>query len=605
MNLPLPVRRAALAATTGALALGLTGTASAAVTAAYDFDRGDLTPSYTENAADATIMGLGGATDAEFAAGQGYSVPTVGISPDSYTVALRFSFSPVDPNGPAADGWLRVIDFSGGESDAGLYLHDGKLAWKNADGTIADEGDASLDTNHEQIVVTRSGSLLQVFREGATEADLEVIDPDEADPTKALVLFDDGEGDEEGSGEITRLRTFSDPVFSGATLSPLDVTGPTEFNIGDGHGTYVDGSTLWLGAFGGVSGSVNDDGTGPLEMDAAIDPADPDADWLDPTSTYASATATADESIQTFFNLGFDVSSLAEDTPYTLYVGSRDKARHWSDTTRTIRIDRTAPTGLTIDTPAETDDRTPAIGGSATVGARDDDTVWASICKGSTCDQTEDDYVGFVSAKISDGKWGSDTIVRQNWDTGEEVPVGELPVGEYTIAASQSDRLFNYAGAETTFKVVEPASVIPADTPPPVVITPPAPRELLTPAALISLNGKSIVASLLKEGLKGLTKDGKASVNVSVDRPATVYVQLWNGGAPAKVRAAAKKAGKLIGSGSKRFAAPGDGKLTVKLSKRGKKLLKGKRSRKVTVRTIIKPVGGSTIAQTKKVTLKR
>ena len=170
MNLPLPARRAALAVTTGALALGLTGTASAAVTTAYDFG-GDLSQSFAQDAADVSIMGLGGATDGTFAAGQGYSVPTIGMSPDSYSVAARFKFATVDPNGPAPDGWLRVIDFSGGESDAGLYLHDGKLAWKNADGTLADEGDTALaDDVPEQIVVTRSGPVLEVYREGAALA---------------------------------------------------------------------------------------------------------------------------------------------------------------------------------------------------------------------------------------------------------------------------------------------------------------------------------------------------------------------------------------------------------------------------------------------------
>jgi hypothetical protein len=78
---------------------------------------------------------------------------------------------------------------------------------------------------------------------------------------------------------------------------------------------------------------------------------------------------------------------------------------------------------------------------------------------------------------------------------------------------------------------------------------------------------------------------------------------VWFAPAPPHAAVAAKSV--VVARGSLTRRTPGIGKVKVRLTKAGRKLLRRSRSVKLTIRGTFTPVGGKPVVATKRVTLKR
>lgn len=127
-----------------------------------------------------------------------------GSTPDRYTVVMLVNLDDVD-------GFRKLIDFNNLQSDAGLYVEDGRLYPYSLDysGMLVKPG------RWHQIAITRG-------RKGTVNG---FIDTDRVvsakDPAKDLVmgadkilhfLIDDSGGTEQSGGRIARLRIYDDAL---------------------------------------------------------------------------------------------------------------------------------------------------------------------------------------------------------------------------------------------------------------------------------------------------------------------------------------------------------------------------------------------------------
>ena len=620
-------RAGGLAAATAALCLGATGVAQADLVRAYDFPGGELDASFDVDELRAPLKSVG-ATNDVFTEGQGYILATTGVA-GAYSLDLSVRLGDLDPNPGTPGDFLQILRFadtgSGAEKDAGIYVEDGMLRYVDDDGNTGGDtfsGEPPLTPNADlRLTITfdpaEPFASLRIYRDSAAFPAIIVDAPADAAPsTSGIAFFRDDRLPvvAQLDGQMQRLRLFTGAVDP-SSLQQFDTTAPDGV-ISDNGTQVVDGGELWVGPFAFFSMRATDDGTAPVDVDADIlndDLSGPIAsDRGGPSSVGPSA---GNEELTSFVSSTFDLGGLAEGPRYRFRAFLSDKAGNSERVERAFFLDKTPPSGLTLETPAQTTDRSPAIGGSAVVGARDEDHVFGTICKGTECDhQSETDYVGSFDAAIVNGKWGTTKIERFG-QNGSSTRVGTLPLGTYAVVAMHFDRLMNLVEVTKVIDVVASKRAAPVPVSPPVVVTRPVVPQLLSPVALLQRNRGTIIASLQLEGLRGLTKDGKAEVDVFTDRPAAIVVQLFDGTAPkkvdAKASAAAKKkrkkkaTSKLIATGRRTFFAPGAGKLTVKLTKKGKALLRNKKSRKVSVRTIIVPRGGAPISDTARLTLKR
>lgn len=618
-------RAGGLAAATFALCFGATGVAQADLVRAYDFPGGELDASFDATDEDRTPLKAVGATNDVFTEGQGYVLATTGIT-GRYVIDLSVHLNDLDPNPGAPGDFLQILRFadtgSGTEKDAGIYVEDGRLRVVEDGGTgVGDPSDPLTPNADLRLTIVfdpsfSAGPQILIYRDGdfgSTAVDVFASGSFGALAPGGATLFRDDRSPAVAQleGQMQRLRLFT-AVDDVSALHQFDESGPEGTIIDNGNEVIQDGE-LWMGPYAFFSMRAVDDGTAPVSVDAAVynpDGSGPVAsDQGGPSSVGAN---TGNEELTSLVGSTFELGTLSEGIRYRFRARLYDKVGNFGDVERFFYLDKTPPSGLTLDTPAETVDRSPAIGGSAVIGVRDEDHVFGSLCKGDACDETEDDYVASFDAAIVNGRWGTSVLKRYGQD-GSSTPVRSLPLGTYAVTALHFDRVGNLVEVKKVINVVEPKKAAPS--PSPVVVTRPVAPQLLSPVALLQRNRGTILASLLREGLRGLTKDGKAAVDVFTDRPAAIVVQLFDGTAPKKVDAKAsaaakrkrkkKAVSKLIATGRRTFFAPGTGKLTVKLTKRGKALLKNKKRRRVSVRTIIVPRGGAPIADTATVTLKR
>jgi hypothetical protein len=562
-----------------ALALALPATASAELYSAYDLPGGSLTASFgkTGNPPPLTLE-------------EGrYGIPT-GAIPVGGAWSVAFTVTP-----PSGDTDLLEVGHST------LSLRDGVLEWSHRGGTQG--GGAPVPAGiATQIVLSRDDGVVRVFRD------------------KALVheVLESGTHLDglRVTGHASRVRLFTHALGTEEALAlrPADGQAPGAVSWGPGHGLYQDGSTLWAGPRGFFALEASDDGTGPLAFQVGVyarsaivaSPAGP----ID-----RGAYPVGNEEIVSGASVPFDLRALEHGEEYRVSGAVTDRAGNRTEFERPIRVDLRAPQGLTLDVPDETTDRSPVVGGAAIAGLRDNLSVAVMVCRGATCDADPEDEVAFGGGAIEDGRWSVPELHRWAGDRPEPVPVTSLPLGTYTIRAIQSDYVDNVATVDRVVRIVAPprgeGPVVPSPprTTPPVAETRPAPPPPPSLCALLARARAAVSAALLRERLRGWLRDGRVDVPVAVDQAAEVVVQVFDGAAPAKVdprtRAAAAKAGRLLATGRRAFAAPGSGRVTVRLSRRGRTLLKGRRSRRVSVRTIVTPRGGKAVAATHRLTLRR
>ena len=570
-------------------ALSLPAGARAELRSAYDLHQDEW--ALASFAASSGVKGSSSLT----AADGGYAVPT-GPLPitGAWSVALTVTPSSGDTT------LMRV-----GRST--LSLVEGVTEWTH--NAVPDRGDGAPAPagTAVRIVVSRSAGVVRVYR----------------DKTPVHVV-EDGGTDLEGlwvTGDAGRIRVFDHALGEDEALAlrPADGQAPGPVTFGHARGTYADGPDLWVGRRGLFALGTTDDGTGPVDVELAVAPRGGLAVSSGEASS-RSAVAVGNEEIDSQLLVPFDLGALDEGQhgeELTVAGSVADRVGNETAFTRPIRLDLRAPEGLTVDLPAETTDRSPRVGGAATVGPRDHLAVSVVVCRGDTCDPDPADEVAFGGGPVENGRWSTPGLYRWEGDRPEPVAVGSLPLGTYTFRASHGDYVENHAAVDRVVRIVAPAPHVDPPVAPPTLLpgppladtfrpSPPAPRS---PSALLARARQAVLAALLSERLRGWLKDGRVDVPVAVDQPAALVVQVFDGAAPAKVdpkaRASAAARRRLIGTGRRAFRAAGSGKVAVRLSRRGRSLLKGRRSRRVSVRTIVVPRGGKPVAVTQRLTLKR
>lgn len=486
-------------------------------------------------------------------------------------------------------------------SGSRLALEAGKLTWIDAKGNESAAATALPLGAPAQIVVTHSVEAVTV-RGGGTTLEL----TDGAADLAGLTVID----------SVHRIRLF-DQVLSPAEVGALrvrDDEAPSGITIDESPKTYRDpDGTLWAGPRGTFLLKAVDDGTGPLDTTLGVLSG---GSLLPPAGKVtSSASAVLNEAVVTSVAVPFDLRALMHGVEYQVAGAVSDRAGQRTEFSLPIRTDLEGPKGLTVAGADRTTERLPKLSGTAAIGARDSDAVSIAVCRGTTCDADPADEIASAGARIENGRWGPAELYT--WVEGDPTPrkVLALPLGTYTVRVTHEDFLGNAAVVERRLSIVSPprqvddagspsAPVPPGDA---LIVAPPRPAAPLTPSALLARTRSSVVAALLREGLRGLARDGRGVVDVAVDQPAEVVVQLFDGGAPKRVDVKARPAAarRLIAVGRATFSRAGSRKIAVRLSKRARSLLRSGRLRKVSVRTIVVPRGGRAVADTRTITLRR
>ena len=610
-----------LAAATAALTLGAAGSASAAnLTSAYDFNNG-LGASYSQYDENEPLSDYGTTANAievphgpvrSFADDSGFFVPFQG---GANTVAAFFNIDDADPNEGTPGTTVKLIDFSSFSADnADLYLLDGKIAYSNADGTWT-EGPALGDNVWTQLVVTRENNGDRKVYQGDTLL-FTIPAAQVRTATSEFVLFNDNENESDGSGgAVGRLRTWNGALTAsevGQIGTGVDAVAPSSLSFGDSEGTIMDGSTRWVGPWGYFGGTVRDDASVPeieyelLNSSGGVVASRQTADSVFPFST------TGFNSVDSSWGVESGFAQFANDATGKLRVFATDARGNSTQSELDFKVDKQAPSGLSLNAIGETTSRKPTVSGKANVGPRDMSHLWVNLCKGATCDSSRGDHVGYARADIKDGSWSTGAWKRYDEATDREVDLGDQPNGDYVAQAWHSDAFGNEADAKQTLKIVDPK---PAVVPP--VVTPPTP-PMPTLQQVMQRVMQNVVAQLRQMRIAALVRSGKVALPAQALRPATIIYQFFFSSAPKKVdpkakaaqrkksrKKAKKKPSNLIASGRKTFPAPGAGSVSVALTKAGKARIRRAKKAKIIVRQIVVPVGGPAVSQDAVVNMKR
>ena len=547
-----------------------------------------------------------------FAAGQGFaSEAPYGAE----TIVAYFNIDTPDPN-PVADGDLvKLVDLSPTSTPlvADVYLEDGHLAYRKDDGTFARAASpTAIGANTWfQLAVTFEFDGAHVYRGSTEEFLVDSSDLQNKDEPE-FALF----GDLAASGEIARLRTWMAglDVSQIAQLAPLDVDGPS-VELTDSWSSVAEGGTRWIGPDSFVYGTLTDDGS-ISDVDFEQYRASGGAPVYNATGFIEGTSSEPGfNTVETDFHLDVGNRMFANGESGVLRVIASDRRGNTTETDFPFTFDDRAPAGFSLDPIGETTNRKPVASGKATVGPRDEPSVYLNLCKGDKCDGTRGDYVGYARAEIKDGKFSTSGWKRWDDASDREVAMGDQPNGDYVVEAFHSDAVANESTAKQQLTIVDPKPVVVTPPPvvtPPVVVTPPAP----TLQQLMQRVMQDVVVTLRRARLAALVRSGKIALPAEVNRLGTVIYQLFLWQAPSKVdpkakaaaakrKKAKKKATTLIGAGRKAFRTPGAGSVSVVLSKSGKARLRRAKKAKIVVRQIFVPTTGPAVSRDAVVNVKR
>ncbi|HEX2087319.1 MAG TPA: hypothetical protein VHF89_16670 [Solirubrobacteraceae bacterium] len=439
------VRRTLLAAL-GALLLAPASAAVAYIDAAYRFED-TLAPHYGALPAFAAI----GSGSYEYAYGwnqepglRGYRFPDGGglsldtsdhASPDDYTLSLEFR---LDDTG----GDVRLIDWSGGTSDDGVYLRGDEVIVRRG----AQEWAAAALWYPEAEVVH-----LSVFRDGAEDrfginglygGDGTFTQIDDAGGDFVLGgelrLFAD-DGDEESGGLIDGLWLYEGarPWLAGVPSARWRVA-PDDFSVSFPEAAGGGARHAMARPFFAIE---EHDDAGRVWF--SVDGVEP---WW-PASLAGGGL---------FQGHGLWAASwpeaaadLAHGSQHVLRVRVVDIHGFTGERTFPFTVDAVAPTGLALDAlPATTSERHPTISGGVVVGAGDEEWVGVNVYGPSG------DVVQEYGLEVVGGRFSAPTIES-------------LDRGVHTIEVFHMDAAGNTQWDEAVVEIVDPPPGAEDDDPPP------------------------------------------------------------------------------------------------------------------------------------------
>jgi Bacterial Ig-like domain len=369
-----------------------------------------------------------------FPTGNGLSLPTTGLAESgSYSVVMLVRLDSASP------GRRKLLDFSSGSSDAGLYLCDGRLVLELLAATPCPIG-PGFEGDWAQVALTRDGATGDVHAYLGDDAPSAVDTGTEMALDSEVRFFRDDElvpSDEHSGGAVARIRVF-DGVLSPTQIEGLDRvdTAPPAVGLEPVPTVTADPTPAFSGAAGSEAGDLGDVTLTIYEGSSA-------------TGTPVTSLAVARQ--------GASWSAVSpeglDDGTYTARAEQPDGAgnRGLSET-RVFTVDTTAP-AVSLGTPTNQTvlgDHTPNYSGVAGNGPGDSQTVTVKVYSGSAASGTP---VQTLTATRSDADW---------WVEGSQA----LGDGTYTAQAEQLDSVGNrgVSGART-FTVDTVASGVSLETP--------------------------------------------------------------------------------------------------------------------------------------------
>jgi hypothetical protein len=152
-----------------------------------------------------------------FPAGAGLSLGTAGLAPSgSYSVVMLFRLDPAVLR-------RKLIDFSDGSSDAGLYLcGDGQLLLETESNTSCGIGQEPPAGSFVQVVLTRDGNEVRGYLGGAEQFTSPAQEATQLGPELRFFVNDtDPPTGEEAPGAVARIRVY-DGALTAAEVGALD-----------------------------------------------------------------------------------------------------------------------------------------------------------------------------------------------------------------------------------------------------------------------------------------------------------------------------------------------------------------------------------------------
>ena len=587
----------------------------------YEFD-GSIAPSFSEPSPPP--LGFGPATFAEasvdgvtrtvgaFGPEQPYRTDIGSLRQSVWAVSMLFRLD-------AVSGRRRVLNVQGPGDPNALYVEDGRLIYElGTSDAVGDEGLVAPGEWIHVVALRRENDDVRVFVDGALE--IEFTDTANAAIFRShgdtgfpglsyrLRLFD-GTGAEAASGQIARLRLFEGEMddATATSLRRLDTRAAETTFPGE---TVVDGA-MWGNRNATFASQIVDEGSSVRIESWLEDDAGTEVDGTRAVRPLGAAAFTGEqaERVRTYQSFG-PYAALQDGERYDLVVVTEDASGNVSGEQRfPIAADVSPPVSLTIDGPAaRTDDRSPLVSGTATVGLRDDTEVFGDLCTGTSCDPQARGFggsspvIGSFEAGIVGGRWSAEAR-RWNPDPdGDPDQLFDLPNGTYTVEVWFCDHVSNCISRTRTFQVTDPEP----EKPKPVVAddgrqqqapAPPAssPQVAVPVTPLSGLpSAQDVVAQLSRAAVKGMSAARLkgvlrgASLRLRPGRPGTVSVQVLD---------ASRK--RVLARGS------GAGALKVRPTAKGRAKLRRARRLTVVVRTTFTPAGGRPVSIDRRVTLKR
>lgn len=258
--------------------------------------------------------------------------------------------------------------------------------------------------------------------------------------------------------------------------------------------------------------------------------------------------------------------------------------------------------------PAVTFDPAPTNGGAVFSGAAGTDVrdaapvrvrVWTGRSLFGSDDFGSGVLVGEAVTTASGGRWT--TGLRKRDDT----TVDGLGPGDYVVQVTQCDVVGNCRDAGGTFRVVMPGAA--PVTPAPAPVAPVRP-ERLTSRALLD----SAVKVLQRGRLRGLGQ--RRTVTATTQVAGRVQVVVFEGKAPARIAAyaiggrkakGAKLPARVLAAGTTTVTKAGKVRVRLAPTRRGRRAAARRTKLRVTVRTIVVPLGGKAVASDRPLTLTR
>jgi hypothetical protein len=203
----------------------LFASSAAAATLVADYQFQGTTASSSSSGPELTPMGAEPAFPTEnvigttrqvlsFPQGAGLRMAPAGVAVE-YSVVMTFRLDAVS----TANGYVRILDSSNGDLDAGLYSHDGKLDFFDTLGDDHESASALLSPNtYATVALVMQGAPLLTSGYVNGSPALQYAGGNEADENLLRFFKDDGSSEESG-GAVSCIRVFTGALTAAEVAS--------------------------------------------------------------------------------------------------------------------------------------------------------------------------------------------------------------------------------------------------------------------------------------------------------------------------------------------------------------------------------------------------